>query len=151
MRLEVTCKDRIGLTRELLDLLVLKNIDLRGIEIFPIGLIYLNFSQIDFNIFQPLMAEIRRIEGVIDVRTVAFMPSEQEHRAMWTLLESVPVPVFSINTKGQIKLLNPATRHLFELDENDKNEKSFNQLIPNFNIHRWLEQKILMLKLSPSN
>lgn len=141
MRLEVTCKDRIGLTRELLDLLVLKNIDLRGIEIFPIGLIYLNFSQIDFNIFQPLMAEIRRIEGVIDVRTVAFMPSEQEHRAMWTLLESVPVPVFSINTKGQIKLLNPATRHLFELDENDKNEKSFNQLIPNFNIHRWLEQK----------
>ncbi|MDK7225570.1 transcriptional regulator TyrR, partial [Proteus mirabilis] len=60
MRLEVTCKDRIGLTRELLDLLVLKNIDLRGIEIFPIGLIYLNFSQIDFNIFQPLMAEIRR-------------------------------------------------------------------------------------------
>ena len=53
------------------------------------------------------------------------MPSEQEHRAMWTLLESVPVPVFSINTKGQIKLLNPATRHLFELDENDKNEKIF--------------------------
>lgn len=35
MRLEITCEDRIGLTRELLDLLVLKNIDLRGIEIFP--------------------------------------------------------------------------------------------------------------------
>lgn len=141
MRLEVTCEDRIGLTRELLDLLVLKNIDLRGIEIFPIGLIYLNFSQIDFNIFQPLMAEIRRINGVIDVRTVAFMPSEQEHRAMWTLLESVPVPVFSINVKGQIKLLNPATRQLFDLASDDDSEKSFNQLIPNFNIHRWLDQK----------
>ncbi|MEZ2685021.1 transcriptional regulator TyrR [Proteus vulgaris] len=151
MRLEITCEDRIGLTRELLDLLVLKNIDLRGIEIFPIGLIYLNFSQIDFDIFQPLMAEIRRINGVIDVRTVAFMPSEQEHRAMWTLLESVPVPVFSINIKGQIKLQNPATRQLFELDANDNSEKSFNQLIPNFNIHRWLEQKDPSAEIIPIN
>ncbi|OAT21549.1 transcriptional regulator TyrR [Proteus myxofaciens] len=141
MRLEVTCEDRIGLTRELLDLLVLKNIDLRGIEILPIGLIYLNFSQIDFDIFQPLMAEIRRINGVTDVRTVTFMPSEQEHKAMWTLLESVPVPVFSINIKGHIKLLNPATRHLFDIPVDDNSEKSFNQLIPNFNIYRWLEQK----------
>ena len=33
MRLEVICQDRIGLTRELLDLLVLQNIDLKGIEI----------------------------------------------------------------------------------------------------------------------
>lgn len=37
MRLEVFCEDRLGLTRELLDLLVLRGIDLRGIEIDPIG------------------------------------------------------------------------------------------------------------------
>lgn len=30
MRLEVFCEDRLGLTRELLDLLVLRSIDLRG-------------------------------------------------------------------------------------------------------------------------
>ena len=47
MRLEVFCEDRLGLTRELLDLLVLRGIDLRGIEIDPIGRIYsilLNWS-----------------------------------------------------------------------------------------------------------
>lgn len=43
MRLEVFCQDRIGLTRELLDLLVERGIDLRGIEIAAIGRIYLNF------------------------------------------------------------------------------------------------------------
>ncbi len=37
MRLEVFCEDRLGLTRELLDLLVLRSIDLRGIEIDPVG------------------------------------------------------------------------------------------------------------------
>lgn len=49
MRLEVFCEDRLGLTRELLDILVLRGIDLRGIEIDPIGeftLTSLNWSSI---------------------------------------------------------------------------------------------------------
>lgn len=113
MRLEVFCEDRIGLTRELLDLLVLRSIDLRGIEIDPIGRIYLNFSQLDFSVFSALMMDIRRIEGVTDVRTVSFMPSEREHRSLRALLESMPEPVFSIDLRGNLELANPAARELF--------------------------------------
>ncbi|EFZ4316024.1 hypothetical protein BMB58_004053 [Shigella sonnei] len=58
MRLEVFCEDRLGLTRELLDLLVLRGIDLRGIEIDPIGRIYLNFAELEFESFSSLMDEI---------------------------------------------------------------------------------------------
>ncbi|CDL04321.1 Transcriptional repressor protein TyrR [Escherichia coli IS35] len=87
MRLEVFCEDRLGLTRELLDLLVLRGIDLRGIEIDPIGRIYLNFAELEFESFSSLMAEIRRIAGVTDVRTVPWMPSEREHLALSALLE----------------------------------------------------------------
>ena len=101
MRLEVICQDRIGLTRELLDLLVLQNIDLKGIEIARNGRIYLNFMQIDFSVFQSLMAEIRRIQGVVDVRTVHFMPSEREQRAMWALLESLEDPILSLDLRRQ--------------------------------------------------
>ena len=57
MRLEVFCEDRLGLTRELLDLLVLRGIDLRGIEIDPIGRIYLNFAELEFESFSSLMAD----------------------------------------------------------------------------------------------
>ncbi|MGT4676633.1 hypothetical protein ACO2CR_21850, partial [Aeromonas caviae] len=63
MRLEVFCEDRLGLTRELLDLLVLRGIDLRGIDIDPIGRIYLNFAELEFASFSSLMAEIRRIRS----------------------------------------------------------------------------------------
>ena len=90
MRLEVFCEDRLGLTRELLDLLVLRGIDLRGIEIDPIGRIYLNFAELEFESFSSLMAEIRRIAGVTDVRTVPWMPSEREHLALSALLEALP-------------------------------------------------------------
>ncbi|MBI6550355.1 transcriptional regulator TyrR [Xenorhabdus lircayensis] len=141
MRLEVTCQDRIGLTRELLDLLVLRNIDLKGIEISPARRIYLNFTQIDFNTFRLLMAEIRRINGVIDVRTVAFMPSEKEHRAMWTLLESVPEPIFSIDMKGNIELANPASLALFGLSKEKISQKNISYLINNHNFLRWLESE----------
>ncbi|PHM60382.1 transcriptional regulator TyrR [Xenorhabdus ishibashii] len=141
MRLEVTCQDRIGLTRELLDLLVLRNIDLKGIEISPASRIYLNFTQIDFNMFRELMAEIRRINGVIDVRTVAFMPSEKEHRAMWTLLESVPEPIFSIDMKGNVELVNSAALAWFGVSKEKISQKNIGHLISNYNFLRWLESE----------
>ncbi|WP_411705911.1 transcriptional regulator TyrR [Edaphovirga cremea] len=141
MRLEVFCEDRLGLTRELLDLLVLRSIDLRGIEIAMIGRIYLNFSQLDFDTFRALMAEIRRIDGVTDVRTVTFMPSEREHRALRALLESMPEPVFSIDMKGKVELANPAALALFTLEEDKIRNYTAGSLIGGYNFSRWLEME----------
>lgn len=142
MRLEVFCEDRIGLTRELLDLLVLRSIDLRGIEIDPpLGRIYLNFATLDFDIFRALMAEIRRISGVTDVRTVPYMPSEREHRALRALLESMPEPVFSIDLKGKVELTNPAAQALFGLAEEKMQQQTVGSLIGGYNFTRWLESE----------
>jgi transcriptional regulator of aroF, aroG, tyrA and aromatic amino acid transport len=139
MRLEVFCEDRLGLTRELLDLLVLRGIDLRGIEIDPIGRIYLNFAALDFNSFSSLMAEIRRIQGVTDVRTVLWMPSEREHRAMSALLEALPEPVLSLDMKCKIELANAASAQLFGQQPDKLLNHNAAQLITGFNFQRWLE------------
>lgn len=48
MRLQVTCEDRLGLTRELLAQLEDNRIDLRGIEIDVAGIIYLHLPDVDF-------------------------------------------------------------------------------------------------------
>ncbi|MTD25812.1 transcriptional regulator TyrR [Erwinia sorbitola] len=139
MRLEVFCQDRIGLTRELLDLLVERSIDLRGIEIAAIGRIYLNFSTVSFEQFSQLMAEIRRIPGVTDVRTVSYLPSEREHRALSALLVALPDPVFSIDLKSKVELANPAAQSLFSLNEEKMRNYSAGSLISGFNFQRWLE------------
>lgn len=141
MRLEVFCEDRLGLTRELLDLLVSRCIDLRGIEIAPIGRIYLNFSQLEFDTFRVLMAEIRHIDGVTDVRTVNFMPSEHEHRALRALLESMPEPVLSIDMKGKVELANPAAQVLFSLSEDKIRHQTASALIGGYNFNCWLESE----------
>lgn len=141
MRLEVFCQDRIGLTRELLDLLVERNIDLRGIEIAAIGRIYLNFSTVSFDQFSQLMAEIRRIPGVTDVRTVSYLPSEREHRALSALLVALPDPVFSIDLKSKVELANPAAQTLFSLNEEKMRNYSAGSLIAGFNFQHWLESE----------
>ena len=139
MRLEVFCEDRLGLTRELLDLLVLRGIDLRGIDIDPIGRIYLNFAELEFASFSSLMAEIRRIAGVTDVRTVAWMPSEREHLALSALLVAMPEPVLSLDTKGKVELANPASCQLFGQSQDKLRSHPVAQLITDFNVQRWLE------------
>ena len=139
MRLEVFCEDRLGLTRELLDLLVLRSIDLRGIEIDPIGRIYLNFSTLDFDTFSSLMAEIRRIPGVTDVRTVPWMPSEREHRALSALLEALPEPVLSLDMRSKVELANPASCTLFGQNEDKLRNHNAASLVNGFNFMRWLE------------
>ena len=78
MRLEITCLDRLGITQDVLDILVKYNIDLRGIDIDPIGKIYLSFPNIEFSDFQHLMPEIRKLRGVTDVKTTPYMPIEKE-------------------------------------------------------------------------
>ncbi|MCD1126579.1 transcriptional regulator TyrR [Jinshanibacter sp. LJY008] len=139
MRLEVLCEDRLGLTRELLDLLVARNLDLRGIEIDVSGKIYLNFSSIDFDVFSALMVNIRRITGVIDVRTVSYMPSEQRLHALRALLESLPEPVISIDLKGRIDLANHAALMLFGLSEERILTQTASSLLSGYNFLRHLE------------
>jgi transcriptional regulator of aroF, aroG, tyrA and aromatic amino acid transport len=111
MRLEVSCEDRLGLTRELLDRLVEHNIDLRGIEIDTSGIIYLNFPELEFRDFQHLMPEIRRIPGVYDVKTIPYMPSEREHHEIEALLKALPDLVFSLDSKGRVTRSQPGRPH----------------------------------------
>ncbi|UUM31632.1 transcriptional regulator TyrR [Vibrio japonicus] len=142
MRLEVFCEDRLGLTRELLDILATKNIDLRGIEIDITGIIYLNCPDIDFNTFSELMAEIRRISGVKDVRKIQFMPMERHNTELISLLNSLPEPVLSIDLKGHVDMVNHAALSLFNCEADDMFGHPIASFLPNFNFSKWAEGRI---------
>ncbi|MEB5775016.1 MULTISPECIES: transcriptional regulator TyrR [Aeromonas] len=139
MRLEVSCEDRLGLTRELLDRLVEHNIDLRGIEIDTSGIIYLNFPELEFRDFQHLMPEIRRIPGVYDVKTIPYMPSEREHHEIEALLKALPDLVFSLDSKGRVTQANQAALTTLALPPNEVRGVAISSLVKGFSFGRWLE------------
>ncbi|MCM0147224.1 transcriptional regulator TyrR [Photobacterium galatheae] len=139
MRLQVFCVDRLGMTRELLDILASRELDLHGIEIDRSGIIYLNCPEIEFEEFRQLMSQIRQLDGVTDVRKIQFMPSEREHKELKALLEALPDPFFSVNLQGKIDLANqPAELVLGKSREAVLGETIHSVL--GFNFHRWLEK-----------
>ena len=119
MRLEVNCQDRLGIAQDVLDILVEHEIDLRGIEIDKEGKIFLNFPNMEFTDFQHLMPKIRKIEGIEDVKTTPFMPIEREQYQLKALLQTLPDPVFSVDTKGKIILINDAVASSLEVPKSD--------------------------------
>ncbi|EIM1707325.1 transcriptional regulator TyrR [Aeromonas dhakensis] len=139
MRLEVSCEDRLGLTRELLDRLVEHNIDLRGIEIDTSGIIYLNFPELEFRDFQHLMPEIRRIPGVYDVKTIPYMPSEREHHEIEVLLKALPDLVFSLDAKGKVTQANQSALTTLALPVEEVRGAALGSLVKGFSFSRWLE------------
>lgn len=142
MRIEVFCQDRLGITRELLDLLVKHQINLRGIEIYQQDRIYLNIEKIDFDIFKTLMVEIRRIAGVNDVKTVNFMPSEEESYELTVLVESITAPIFSVDLKGQIERVNQAACLLLNHDKSYLYTQNISHYINGYNFSRDLNNDL---------
>ena len=138
MRLQVSCQDRIGLTRELLARLEENAIDLRGIELDVSGVIYLHFPELGFERLQQLMPEIRRIKGVLDVKTVAFMPSEREHHQVQALMKALPDLIFTLDTRGRITHVNEAVLNILRLDLKDILGLQVGSFIKGFGFLQWL-------------
>ena len=140
MRLQVSCEDRLGLTRELLARLEEHAIDLRGIELDVSGFIYLHFPELGFERLQQLMPEIRRIKGVLDVKTVPFMPSEREHHQVQALMKALPDLIFTIDVRGKISHVNDAVLNILRLDLKDVFGLQVGSFLKGFNFPSWLQE-----------
>lgn len=141
MRLEISCQDRLGITQDVLDILVTHNIDLRGIEIDEVGKIFLNFPNIKFEDFQHLMPKIRRISGIDDVKTTLFMPGERERHQLNAIVQTLPDPVFSIDNKGKLLLCNDAVASGLEMPMDELLHTEISDYVKGFNFTRWLESQ----------
>jgi transcriptional regulator of aroF, aroG, tyrA and aromatic amino acid transport len=139
MRLEISCQDRLGIAQDVLDILVNHEIDLRGIEIDQAGKIFLHFPNMDFEEFKHLMPKIRLIDGVEDVKTTAFMPGERERHQLSAILQTLPDPVFSIDTKGQVVTCNQAALATLEAEPSELKGVEAIELVKGFPITKWLE------------
>ena len=140
MRLEIFCQDRPGIAREVLDILAEREIDLRGIEVDPVGKMFLHLPDLSFDELKTLLPAIRRINGVNDVRTTAFMPTERDHFELATLLQTLPDPVISVDDKGRMLIINPAAAAHLKDDINALQGQPLNQWLSGFNLGRWLEE-----------
>ncbi len=134
MRLQILCENRLGITREILDILVNFEIDIRGIEIVPYVGVFLSFPALEFSALQAVMPKLRRIQGVTDVSLIPFMPIEQERHALTTLVQVLPEPVLSMDAKGRLTYVNRAAVNLLGQDLKQMTDRSLQQFLQGWTI-----------------
>ncbi|WP_298775729.1 transcriptional regulator TyrR [uncultured Shewanella sp.] len=140
MRLEVSCLDRVGLAKDILTIMEGYSINLFAIDASNQGFLYLQFAEVNFDILSELLPLIRKVEGVHDVRTVSFMPSEQEHYALKTLLKTLPDSVFSLDAKGKICIVNESALQTLGMSEQEVQDEPLNHWVQGVNFSRWLSE-----------
>lgn len=139
MRLEIRCENRLGITQDVLEILVRHQIDLQGIEVHP-NKLFIHFPNIEFAEFQHLMPEIRRINGVSDVLKVTFMPLELESAEYQNQLTSTTEKWLTVSINGElIRLSNSASGYFTRLLKQDLSHVS--DWICGFNLQKWLEKQ----------
>jgi transcriptional regulator of aroF, aroG, tyrA and aromatic amino acid transport len=69
------------------------------------------------------------------------MPIEREQYQLKALLQTLPDPVFSVDTKGKIILINDAVVLSLDISKNDIIGSNIAELLKGFNVIRWLEGK----------
>ena len=141
MRLEIGCQDRVGIAQDVLSIFVERQIDLRGIELMQPGKIYINIPDLDFSELQNFMPQLRLIEGVVDVKTTPYMPSEREKNELSTLIKTFPDPFVSIDAKGHVRIVNNVTSSLINCAESDIVGEHISQWVKGFNFNRWLDSE----------
>ena len=140
MRLEIVCEDRVGVAQQVLGVFVEYDINIKGIDaVTETGHIYVHIPDLDFSELQTFMPQLRIIEGVKDVKTTPFMPSERERNELATLIRTFPDPFISIDTRGNIRGVNEVAMSIIGEPLKAIIGEPASNWIKGFNITRWLE------------
>jgi transcriptional regulator of aroF, aroG, tyrA and aromatic amino acid transport len=139
MRLEISCSDSVGMGQKILGIFVEHEINVRGIELNQPGRVFIDIPDIDFSRLQKFMPQLRLIEGVMDVKTASYMPSEREKNEFDTLIRTFPDPFISIDAKGNIRIVNAVASDVIGRDEQELIGENINMILKGFNFNRWLD------------
>jgi len=139
MRLEITCHDRVGMGQKVLGIFVEHEINVRGIELKQPGRIFINIPDLEFSDLQTFMPQLRLLEGVGDVRTAPYMPSERERNELVTLIKTFPDPFISLDAKGNIRIVNNIASAIMGCEEGSVKGQHVSQWLKGFNFTRWLD------------
>jgi transcriptional regulator of aroF, aroG, tyrA and aromatic amino acid transport len=114
MRIKVHCQNRIGMTRDILELLVSYGVNVARGEVGGEhgDAIYLHCPNLINLQFQALRPKFEAIAGVFGVKRVGLMPSERRHMELDALLGALEFPVLSIDMAGAIVAANRAAAQL---------------------------------------
>ncbi|MCU1716988.1 sigma-54-dependent transcriptional regulator [Pseudomonas sp. 5P_3.1_Bac2] len=114
MRIKVLCQNRVGILRDILNLLVDYGVNVARGEVGGEqgNAIYLHCPNLVNLQLQALQPKFAAIAGVFALKRVGLMPSERKHLELNALLSGLDFPVLSIDMAGSIVAANRSAAQL---------------------------------------
>ncbi|WP_020593893.1 sigma 54-interacting transcriptional regulator [Kiloniella laminariae] len=133
MRIEIRTDNRLGMTQEVLSVLVAQGLDLRNLEVTTnhiyIDLPSLDRAQAPSSLPSALTAAITAVPGVHQIMPIDLLPTERRRLQLHAVLSSLPDPVIAIDTKGDITQANDAAQKIVNKTELDLRGRPLDQLL----------------------
>ena len=111
MRLEIVCQNRVGIMRDILEVFVEFRINVVRAEAGgeKVNAIYLYTPGMLNMQLQSVRVRLEKITGVYKVRRINLIPSERRHFELDILLQSLDIPVLSVDSDGRVVVANVAS------------------------------------------
>ena len=116
MKIKLTTENRLGLSKEILDVFAKNDIDVIKVEV-ETGLMYVETESIEKQKEAKMASLLMQIVGVKWVENVSNMPAYEKNLFLTSLLNAVPDPVIGINNQGKIIYQNDKAKNVFKREK----------------------------------
>ncbi|MCC9620873.1 sigma 54-interacting transcriptional regulator [Thalassospira sp. MA62] len=111
MRFEIQGENRLGITRDVINVITDHKLDIRNLEVTTHH-IYADIPGIQSGKFALLSHSLLQIPGINDVRKIDRLPTERRRAQLHATLAALGDPVIAVDASGQIAQANPAAQIL---------------------------------------
>ena len=132
MRVQIQSTDRIGISQEILTVFAQQAWNLKAVEVSTeFTFVHIEHSSLSL---EDISQCLRKVEGIISIKDVALLPTEQRENHLQALLDRIPDPIIDIDNHGTILAVNLATHKLIGHNKKTK-------VIIGLSINSFIEQK----------
>ncbi|MBC5997097.1 PAS domain S-box protein [Romboutsia ilealis] len=118
IRFEISTRDRLGITTEILCKIYNRDIDLVSMEVFT-EKVCIKINDIDYATKKNLKEEISGIEDVIFIKEIELLDHEKNEQKLLAVIDSVDEGIISIDKNFEINIFNNYCEELFNYKKED--------------------------------
>ncbi|MBP3125135.1 sigma 54-interacting transcriptional regulator [Thalassospira sp. ER-Se-21-Dark] len=116
MRFEIRGENRLGITRDVINVLTDQGLDIRTFEVTTHH-IYADIPAVRPERFLLLSHALKQIPGIFDITEIDRLPTERRRAQLHATLAALGDPVIAVDANGQIAQANPAAQAISDTPE----------------------------------
>ena len=116
MRFEIRGENRLGITRDVINVLTDQGLDIRAFEVTTHH-IYADIPAVRPERFPALAKALKQIPGIFDITEIDRLPTERRRAQLHATLAALGDPVIAVDASGLIAQANPAAQAISETPE----------------------------------